>query len=200
MKNASPEILRTKFKRTCCCHKATSLPQNTSTNVPPGKQPLSCSTPVSDINSRQNYFKSEQQFTFHKPGLGWKTKEFPLKNFLRICSVGKLLSKLQSLKVHRFGVLCRLVNGIKLEYLDVTVLRCGVGEVRVVAGRAPTFWQVWRGMQYKEECFISELETSARTESKRMTNHNTPQLSRTDLANHCAAFPGLSLVNTGAEL
>jgi hypothetical protein len=26
---------------------------------------------------------------------------------------------------------------VKLEYLDVTVLRRGVGEVRVVAGRAP---------------------------------------------------------------
>jgi hypothetical protein len=37
---------------------------------------------------------------------------------------------------------------------------------------------------------------SARTGSKRMTNHNTPQLSRMDLANHCAAFPGLSLLNT----
>jgi hypothetical protein len=44
----------------------------------------------------------------------------------------------------------------------------------------------------------TELETSARTESKRITNHNTPQLSRMDLANHCAAFPGLSLLNTRA--
>jgi hypothetical protein len=42
---------------------------------------------------------------------------------------------------------------LKLECLDVTVLRRGVGEVRVVAGRAPAHWQVWRGMQYKEECF-----------------------------------------------
>jgi hypothetical protein len=41
-------------------------------------------------------------------------------------------------------------------------------------------------------------ETSARSESKRMTNHNTPQLSRMDLANHCAAFPGLSRLNTRA--
>jgi hypothetical protein len=42
----------------------------------------------------------------------------------------------------------------KLEYLDVTVLRRGVGEVRVVAGRAPTCWQVWRGMQYRRsQCF-----------------------------------------------
>jgi hypothetical protein len=31
-----------------------------------------------------------------------------------------------------------------------------------------------------------------------MTNHNTPQLSRMDLANHCAASPGLSLLNTRA--
>jgi hypothetical protein len=39
--------------------------------------------------------------------------------------------------------------------------------------------------------FITEVGTSARSESKRMTNHNTPQLSRMDLAYHCAAFPGL---------
>jgi hypothetical protein len=39
---------------------------------------------------------------------------------------------------------------------------------------------------------------SARIESKRMTNHNTPQFSRMDLANHCAASPGLSLLNTRA--
>jgi hypothetical protein len=44
---------------------------------------------------------------------------------------------------------------VKLEYLDVTVLRHGVGEVRVVVGRAPACWQVWRGMQYKEECFYN---------------------------------------------
>jgi hypothetical protein len=29
-----------------------------------------------------------------------------------------------------------------------------------------------------------------------MTNHNTPQLSRMDLTNHCAAFPGLSALST----
>jgi hypothetical protein len=29
-----------------------------------------------------------------------------------------------------------------------------------------------------------------------MTNHKTPQLSRMDLANHCATFPGLSLLST----
>jgi hypothetical protein len=39
---------------------------------------------------------------------------------------------------------------------------------------------------------------SARSESKRMTNHNTPQLSRMDLASHCTAFPGLSGLNTRA--
>jgi hypothetical protein len=43
---------------------------------------------------------------------------------------------------------------------------------------------------------MTELETSARTESKRTTNHNAPQLSRMDLANHCAASPGLSRLNT----
>jgi hypothetical protein len=42
---------------------------------------------------------------------------------------------------------CRL--RVQREYLDVTVLRRGVGEVRVVAGRAPACWQVWRGMQYR---------------------------------------------------
>jgi hypothetical protein len=45
---------------------------------------------------------------------------------------------------------------VKLEYLDVTVLRRGVGEVLVVAGRSPACQEVWRGMQdrrslYKEE-------------------------------------------------
>jgi hypothetical protein len=53
---------------------------------------------------------------------------------------------------------------------------------------------------YKEECFVTELETSARTESNRMTNHNTPQLSRMDLPIYCAAIPGLSRLNTRAVL
>jgi hypothetical protein len=44
---------------------------------------------------------------------------------------------------------------LKSKYLDVTVLRRGVGEVRAVVGRAPACWQVWRGMQYKEECFYN---------------------------------------------
>jgi hypothetical protein len=48
----------------------------------------------------------------------------------------------------------------------------------------------------RKNALITELETSARTERKRMTNHNTLQLSRMDLANQCAAFPGLSLLNT----
>jgi hypothetical protein len=56
-------------------------------------------------------------------------------------------------------------------------------------------------MQYRRsQAFITELETSARSESKRMTNHNNPQLSQMDLANHCAAFAGLSLLNTRAVL
>jgi hypothetical protein len=45
---------------------------------------------------------------------------------------------------------------------------------------------------------LTELETSARTENKRMTNRITPQLSRMDLPIHCAAFPELSLLNTPA--
>jgi hypothetical protein len=43
---------------------------------------------------------------------------------------------------------------------------------------------------------MTELETSARPERKRMTNRNTPQLSGMDSANHCAAFPGLSALST----
>jgi hypothetical protein len=45
---------------------------------------------------------------------------------------------------------------------------------------------------------LTELETSARTESKRMTNHNTPQLSRMGLPVPCATVPGLSRLNTRA--
>jgi hypothetical protein len=48
--------------------------------------------------------------------------------------------------------------------------------------------------------FITELETSARTKSKLMTNLNTPQHSRMDLANHCAASPGLSLLYTHLDV
>jgi hypothetical protein len=43
---------------------------------------------------------------------------------------------------------------------------------------------------------MTELETFARPERKRMANHNTPQLSGMDSANHCAAFPGLSALST----
>jgi hypothetical protein len=51
-------------------------------------------------------------------------------------------------------------------------------------------------MQYKEECCYDLIETSARPERKRMTNHNTPQLSGMDSANHCAGFLGLSALST----
>jgi hypothetical protein len=47
---------------------------------------------------------------------------------------------------------------------------------------------------------MTELETSARPGRKRMTNHNTPQLSGMDSANHCAAFPGLSALSTTTVL
>jgi hypothetical protein len=47
---------------------------------------------------------------------------------------------------------------------------------------------------------LSELNTSARTENKGMTNRNTPQLSQMDLPIHCAAIPELSLLNTRALL
>jgi hypothetical protein len=57
-------------------------------------------------------------------------------------------------------------------------------------------------MQYRRSVqgrmLLTELETSALTESKRMTNHNTPQLSRMGLPVHCAAVPGLSRLNTRA--
>jgi hypothetical protein len=35
-------------------------------------------------------------------------------------------------------------NLLQLEYLDATVLRRGVGEMRVVVGRDPACWQGWR--------------------------------------------------------
>jgi hypothetical protein len=57
-------------------------------------------------------------------------------------------------------------------------------------------------MQYRRSVqgrmLLTEVDTSARTESKRMTNHNTPQLSRMGLPVHCATFPGLSRLNTRA--
>jgi hypothetical protein len=61
---------------------------------------------------------------------------------------------------------------------------------------------VGRGMQYRRSVqgrmLLTELETSVRTESKRITNHNTPQLSRMGLSVHCATVPGLSRLNTRA--
>jgi hypothetical protein len=80
----------------------------------------------------------------------------------------------------------------------VRVLRRGVEEVRVEAGELQHAHKCGAECSTRKNAFITELETSARTESKRMTNHNTPQLSRMDLANHCATFPGLSLLNTRA--
>jgi hypothetical protein len=57
-------------------------------------------------------------------------------------------------------------------------------------------------MQYRRSVqgrmLLIELETSARTESKRTTNHNTPQLSRMGLPVHCATFHGVSRLNTRA--
>jgi hypothetical protein len=57
-------------------------------------------------------------------------------------------------------------------------------------------------MQYRRSVqgrmLLTELETSTRTESKRMINHNTPQLSRMGLPVHCATVPGLSRLNTRA--
>jgi hypothetical protein len=50
----------------------------------------------------------------------------------------------------------------------------------------------------RKRMLLTELETSARTESKRITNHNTPQLSRTGMPVHCATFHGLSRLNTRA--
>jgi hypothetical protein len=57
-------------------------------------------------------------------------------------------------------------------------------------------------MQYRRSVqgrmLLTELESYARTESKRMTNHNTPQLSRMGLPVQCATFHGLSRLNTRA--
>jgi hypothetical protein len=57
-------------------------------------------------------------------------------------------------------------------------------------------------MQYRlsvqGRMLLTELEPSTRTESKRITNHNTPQISRMGLPVHCATFPGLSRLNTRA--
>jgi hypothetical protein len=57
-------------------------------------------------------------------------------------------------------------------------------------------------MQYRRSVqgrmLLTELKTSARTESKRMANQNTPQLSRMGLPVHCATVPGLSRLNTRA--
>jgi hypothetical protein len=54
-------------------------------------------------------------------------------------------------------------------------------------------------MQYRRSVqgrmLLTELETSARTENKIMTNHNNPQLSRMGLPVPCATFPGLSRLN-----
>jgi hypothetical protein len=62
---------------------------------------------------------------------------------------------------HRDGLLSFILNEfvvsdqaflvVQLEYLELTVRRREVGQVLVVAGRAPAGWQVWRGMQDKEE-------------------------------------------------
>jgi hypothetical protein len=87
---------------------------------------------------------------------------------------------------------------VKFEYLDLTVLQRGVGEVWVVAVRASDADKCGGECSTRKNAFITGLETSVRTESKRMANHNTPELSRMNLANHCAAFPGLSLLNIRA--
>jgi hypothetical protein len=52
-----------------------------------------------------------------------------------------------------------------------------------------------KNLSVQGRMLLTELETSARTENKRMTNHNTPELSRMDLPIHCAAFPELSHLN-----
>jgi hypothetical protein len=87
---------------------------------------------------------------------------------------------------------------VQLEYLDATVLLRGVGEVRTVVGRAPACWQVWRGMQYKEECFYNWAWGVCSHWKQTNDSSQHPSISRMDLANHCAASPELSLLNTRA--
>jgi hypothetical protein len=52
------------------------------------------------------------------------------------------------------------------------------------------------GRSVQGRMLLTELETSARTESRRMTNQNTRQLSRMGLPVRCATFYGLSRLNT----
>jgi hypothetical protein len=85
---------------------------------------------------------------------------------------------------------------VKLEYLELTVRRREVGEVLVVAGELQHADKCGRECSTSKNAVMTELETSARPERKRMTNHNTPQLSGMDSANLCAAFPGLSALST----
>jgi hypothetical protein len=55
----------------------------------------------------------------------------------------------------------------------VTVLRRGVGEVRVVVGELHHVDKCGGECSTRKNAFITEVETSARSEPKRMTNHNS---------------------------
>jgi hypothetical protein len=66
------------------------------------------------------------------------------------------------------------VMKVKLKYLDATVLRRGVGKVRIVRGELQHADKCGWECSTRKNAFVTELEMSARTESKRMTNHNTP--------------------------
>jgi hypothetical protein len=61
-------------------------------------------------------------------------------------------TSIQKLALRKMSLTFHSVINIQLEYLELTVRRREVGEVLIVAGRAPACWHVWRGMQYKEEC------------------------------------------------
>jgi hypothetical protein len=84
-----------------------------------------------------------------------------------------------------------LPKSVKLEYLDVTVLRRGVGEVRG-GGESSSMLISVEGNAVQA---FSGLYNNLRRLLALKTNE---WKTRMDLANHCAAFPGLSFLNTRA--
>jgi hypothetical protein len=134
--------------------------------------------------------------TLHRQQMSTPLKEKNEKGW-NILALHDVPCRLTILSSHiNIFLVWRSENVVKLECLDVTVLRLGVGEVRGERGELQHADKCGGECNARKNAFITELETSARTESKRMTNHNTPQLSRMDQANHCAVFPALSLLIT----
>lgn len=120
----------------------------------------------------------------------WKPIPFP-----RLCISEKWLWSIVSLDVNPPSLwLCLRFAYLESEFVGVCTSRC-------------VCHMVWRRGDGRRSggvvgipVAVTELETSARTEDRRMTNHNTLQLSRMDLSIHCAAFPGHSCLNTTTVL